>query len=128
MLKHWRLIVASFLVALGMACFMWCMCGFPNRGGWREIPISPIPQEHHVVVTARDGDAWPMKRPSGLSIWITGEIDGEVEIWSTGWPRERLSGKVDWRVYHDYFDKRCVISYRPVTARSGHLVIRYEFH
>lgn len=128
MVKYWRVIVASFVVALVMVCCVWGGIGFPNRGGWREVSISTIQQEYHVVVLARPGDAWPMSQPSGMSIWITGEFDGEVEIWTDGLPHQRLSGKVDWQVKHDYFREKCLISYRPITATRGQLTIHYEFH
>jgi hypothetical protein len=49
-------------------------------------------------------------------------------VWASNWEMQRLSGRVDWRVYHDWFSPDCTLRYRPVGQVSGWLVVRYQFH
>jgi hypothetical protein len=85
-----------------------------------------VTQEADLPISARSFDGWPVG-VTGLTIWVTGEIDGEAEVWAGSWDHQRLSGKVDWRVDRDWYESDCQIHYRPHGVTKGTLKIRYSF-
>ncbi len=64
---------------------------------------------------------------STVHIWLTGQIDGDTEICAEGWTRQKLTGKIDYRVGHDWFDPVCRLHYEPHGVTTGNLTIRYRF-
>lgn len=101
-------------------------CGLFGSG-WSVAPLGDVGQPADLVLTANDRRL--MGNPSGLSVHVTGEIDGMAEVWAGNWEPKRLSGRVDSRVYHDWFSPDCTFHYRPVGGPvSGRLVVRYQFH
>jgi hypothetical protein len=72
-------------------------------------------------------------RPSAVVVRLTGHIDGEAEVWGEhiegpeGWEPVKLSGDVNWEVYHDWFASDLDFHYRPIQVRSGHLTVQYMF-
>ena len=68
------------------------------------------------------------KLPSGITLHVKGFVDGEAIISAANWTPEKISQKVDWLVYHDWFFSECIIEYTPGSARSGHLAIELTFH
>lgn len=92
-------------------------------GWWSRAPLPDVSQPADLALTSGGG-----KYTSGLSVHITGEINGEVEVWASNWKPQRLSGRVDWRVYHDWYEPTCTLHYRPVGKVSGELEIHYQFH
>ena len=91
--------------------------------GWSTAPLPEAGQPAELALTGGGGGL-----QSALSVHITGEIDGVAEVWASNWEVEQLSGRVDWRVYHDWFLPDCILHYRPVGHVSGRLVVRYRFH
>ena len=115
------LALASVLAAAALAA----VCAW-GGDGWSAVPLPDVGQPANLALTGGDR---LMGGPSGVSALIAGEIDGEVEVWADGWGPQRLRGRADWRVYHDWFDPSCTLHYRPVgEAVSGRLVVRYRFH
>jgi len=72
--------------------------------------------------------ASPSKGVSGLTLHVTGEINGQAYVFASNWEKRELSGKVDWEIYHDWFEPTCVLQYEPVSVTSGNLRIDYTFH
>jgi len=96
---------------------------FHFEGWWRTIELSDLTKPTVSRLTASTGDS-----PSGISIHITGKIDGEVEIWADNWERQRLSGTVNVQIYHDFFESQCDLHCEPRGVASGKLAVRYKFH
>ena len=99
------------------------VCGLLG-GGWSVTPLDDVGQPADLILIDKGS-----RLTSGLSVQITGEIDGVADVWADNWEPIRLSGRVDWRVYHDWFSPDCTLHYRPVGGPvSGRLVVRYQFH
>ena len=64
---------------------------------------------------------------SGISLHIQGQLDGTGYVYAANWPTQALSGAVDWKIYHDWFETNCIIYYYPVGVHTGALSIQYEF-
>jgi len=71
--------------------------------------------------------ATPSKDVSGITLHITGDINGHAYIFASDWEKKELSGKVDCGIYHDWFKPTCVLQYEPVSVTSGKLRIDYTF-
>jgi hypothetical protein len=70
----------------------------------------------------------PHQNVSGLTLHIHGHIDGTGYVSAANWPTQALTGAVDWRIYHDWFQTNCVIHYQPAEVRNESLIVDYEFH
>ena len=68
------------------------------------------------------------KSVSGISLQVRGTLGGAAYISAGNWEKEKLSGIVDWQVYHDWFQPTCVLHYEPVAVTSGTLTVAYTFH
>ncbi|MFA5252427.1 MAG: hypothetical protein WC454_07570 [Phycisphaerae bacterium] len=71
--------------------------------------------------------ASPSKDVLGLTIHVTGDINGLAYVFASDWEKRELSGKVDCRIYHDWSAPTCVLQYEPVSVTSGKLRIDYTF-
>jgi hypothetical protein len=65
---------------------------------------------------------------SGLTLHVQGYLDGTGYVYAVDWPTQSLSGAIDWKIYHDYFQTSCTVYYHPVAVQGGRLSVRYEFH
>ena len=65
---------------------------------------------------------------SGLTLHVRGYLDGTGHVFAGNWETQALSGTVDWKIYHDWFQPSCTLHYHPVNVRRGSLSIEYEFH
>jgi hypothetical protein len=65
---------------------------------------------------------------SGLTLHVHGHLDGTGYVCAGNWPTQALTGAVDWRIYHDWFQTSCVVHYHPAGVRAGSLTVDYEFH
>ena len=119
---RWRrwLVLAGVLSAAAVLA----VCGLVGDG-WSTAPLADVGQPADLALTGGRG---LLGIQSGLSVHITGEIDGVAEVGANNWEVQRLSGRVDWRVYHDWFSPDCTLHYRPVGRVSGRLVVRYQVH
>ena len=118
--RRWLALGGLLSVAAVVAAGVWL------RSGWAVAPLASVRQPADLVLTA--SESWLMGSPSGLSVHITGEIDGEAEVWAENWEPQRLTGRVNCRLYHDWFAPTCTLHYRPLGEVSGGLVVRYQFH
>ena len=67
------------------------------------------------------------KHVDTIGLHVRGQLDGTGYIFSASWPTQALSGVVDWRIGHDWFETNCVIQYAPGRVKSGNLTIDYWF-
>jgi hypothetical protein len=96
-------------------------------GFWRSVPISDVDRPTEFTVTHDNSDISPFGT-NGISVWVVGEITGEAELWAENWTPLRLSGRVNARVYHDWFTDDCTLNYKPLGPVSGRLTVYYQFH
>jgi hypothetical protein len=115
--------VIGVIAVVAIAVVAWTACC-----GWRSAAISDVAQPTSLTLLAHPQDYFPHGMPSGVSVWVTGEVKGSAEMWTGNWKRQEISGRVDWSEYHDWFDNQCVLQYKPIGPVSGQLVIRYMFH
>jgi hypothetical protein len=66
--------------------------------------------------------------PSGISLHVHGRLDGTAYVSAGNWETTKLSGIVDWRIYHDWFQTNCVLHYVPESVDSGKLTLDYTIH
>lgn len=66
--------------------------------------------------------------PSGITLQVHGQIIGSAYIYAGNWKPEKLSGRVDWKVYHDWFQANCELHYIPESVQSGELTVDYTIH
>ncbi len=55
------------------------------------------------------------------ALHVHGQLDGTGYISGSAWPTQALSGTVDWKDVHDYYEQSAVFSYSPGTVKSGKL-------
>jgi hypothetical protein len=115
--RRW-LALAGVLAVVAVCCLL--------GDRWSEAPLAHVGQTADLALSG--GGSWRMGDPSGLSVHITGAIEGAVDVWVDNWEPQRLTGRVDWRVYHDWLYPTGTLHYRPLGKVSGRLVIRYQFH
>lgn len=72
--------------------------------------------------------ASPSKDVTGITIRVTGDINGHAYVYARDWEKRELSGRVDCVIYHDWSAPTCVLQYEPVSVTSGKLRIDYTFH
>jgi PBP1b-binding outer membrane lipoprotein LpoB len=65
---------------------------------------------------------------SGISLHVQGQLDGEAVLSAANWQPQKVNGKVDFEVYHDWFEPKCDLQYQPLTATTGTLTVQYTFH
>jgi hypothetical protein len=65
---------------------------------------------------------------SGISLHVQGQLDGEAVFSAANWEPQKVSGKVDFNVYHDWFATKCDLQYQPLSATTGTLTVQYTFH
>ena len=66
--------------------------------------------------------------PSGITLHVHGQIDGSAYVYAGNWETTKLSGTVEWRIYHDWFQTNFVLHYVPESVRSGELTVDYTIH
>jgi hypothetical protein len=109
------------LVVLAAAIFGICWLWPP---AWSDVEIRDVSKPAILNLHVASGQA----EPTGISVWVSGEIDGEADVWAGNWEPERVHGKVNFQIYHDWFQRDCDLHYEPINVTSGKLVIHYEFH
>jgi hypothetical protein len=118
---RWSVALGGILAILLVAF----TCGL-GGGGWSTAPSLDLSQPGKIALS---DSGVSLVGTSGLSLHITGEIDGVVEVWVNHWKPVRLTGKVDWWTYSDWFEPGCTLYYQPVDGPvTGQLVVRYKFH
>ena len=66
--------------------------------------------------------------PSGISLHVHGRLDGSAYVFAGNWATTKLSGPVEWRTSHDWFQTNCVLHYVPESVRSGELTVDYTIN
>lgn len=106
----------ALLSALALAlCATAC-----SRSGSTNVP-DPTKKS---VITLRSSIA----EPNGITIKITGKIDGSAVVHADNWEKVSISGEVEWQIYKDWFEPSCDIHYEPSGVTTGSLTIDYTFH
>jgi hypothetical protein len=118
---RWVLFGLAVAQVVAVGAFAWHV-------SWQTAHIPDVAQPADLVMTARYGDGWPMSSVNGLSLRVTGEIDGEAEVWTADGSPRLVSGRVDLLVGHDWFQPTCHLHYRPKGVTKGKLIVRYQFH
>ena len=63
-----------------------------------------------------------------VNIHIIGNIDGTGTMsWKAAGKSKNVSGKVDLNWNNEWYESSCIIDYKPITARSGEILIYYKF-
>jgi hypothetical protein len=122
MRRRWLLLVLAAMLMVS------AVCGgmFYSVFHWRSVEVPDVTQEADLPISARPFDG--LGFISILSIRVTGEIDGEAEVWTDYAPHQQIRGQVDWQVGHDWFDPTSHIHYRPRGVTSGKLRVYYLFN
>jgi hypothetical protein len=122
-MKRFRrgIVVVATLLAIAIACAAYW------QSRWQSVKIPDVTRPADLTLRAQPGDEWLLGSVSGISVWVTGEIDGEAEIFAGSSKAQRISGRVDLRVYRDKFEPACMVHYRPNGVTTGWLVVRYKF-
>lgn len=124
--RSWQWLTLVGILSMGVISVIAVLAVYWMIGGWTAVPLLDVSQPANFVLTSED-DKWLGTR-SGMSVHITGKIDGVADVWVDNRETQRLSGKVDWRVYYDCFASTCTLNYQPVGQVAGQLVVRYQFH
>ena len=66
--------------------------------GLRWVSVEDVNQPANFTVSRRSLDFFP--ETTGMSVWITGEINGAAEVWVDGREPQQLSGRVDSRTWN----------------------------
>ena len=106
--------LVAFLVLLSMPVLT-------DQSGWQSFTILDVREPADFILSARSDGV------NMVQVCVTGEIDGEAEIGNDQWGDARLSGRVNWRVSHDWFQPDFPLRYRPHGATKGQLVIHCKF-
>ena len=120
--------LAKIIIGIVLICTVFCTSFFlfiafsGERSQTVTVNIENVTNKSSITL------ATPSKGVSGLTIHVTGEINGQAYVFASNWEKKELSGKVDWRIYHDWFEPTCVLQYEPVSVTSGNLRIDYTFY
>jgi hypothetical protein len=116
----WRTIFITVAVCLSLAAVI----AIRRLSAWDQLTIADASRPYDLTLT----DSRGIEIPSGLSIRITGRLEGRaiLEVGST--EPMLISGEIDERRYCDFFDSHCLVKYRPEENATGHLVLSYRFH
>ncbi len=113
--------ISILLLAVCSAVLLGC----GSRSG--SVRIADVTKTNSLNLTSGysgiDGDV-----PSGITVHVHGQIDGEAYVYAGNWETTKLSGTVEWRIYHDWFQTNCVLHYVPESVRSGELTVDYRIH
>jgi hypothetical protein len=116
------IIVIIVLICTALCAGLFLFIAFSGeRSRTVTIDVGDVTNKSSITLTS------PSTGVSGLTIHITGEINGQAYVFASNWEKKKLSGKVDWRIYHDWFEPTCVLQYEPVSVTSGNLRIDYTF-
>ena len=63
--------------------------------------------------------------PSGITLHFSGRLVGTAYVYAGNWETTRLSGTVEWGIYHDWFQTNCALHYVPESVQSGQLTVDY---
>jgi hypothetical protein len=107
----------TFLAIIGTMVLLGC-----SGRGPVVIFVSEVAATNSFTLIADHGSV------SGITLHVQGLLDGTGYVYAANWPTQVLSGPIDWKVYHDWFETNCVIHYHPVGVSTGRLTIQYEFH
>ena len=100
-------------------------CGRGSRSG--SVPIADVTKTNALnLVSDYSGVAGDV--PSGITLHVHGRLDGTAYVFAGNWETTKLSGTVEWRIYHDWFQTNCVLHYVPESVRSGELTVDYTIH
>ena len=110
--------------ALSVASLCW---NYSWVNQWRVAEIKDPSIPTTLLLSAPTIEGWP-EGIYGVQLSIVGDIGGEIEITVENSEPQRLSGKVNWGVTHDWFSKNCNVTYRPIGKVSGDFRIEYRFH
>jgi hypothetical protein len=113
-----------FLAIIGAGCGS---AGCGSHSG--QVRIEDVRKTNTLqLVSVRSRIAGSYDIQSGLSLHVYGQLDGTASIYATGWETAKVSGIVDWRIYHDWFQTNCTLHYVPEGVTSSHLTVKYTFH
>lgn len=65
---------------------------------------------------------------SGLSLHYLGTTDGEVAFLAAEWEPTRFQGSFDARQYYDWFERSCLLEYKPADVSKGKKMVEYQYH
>jgi hypothetical protein len=99
-------------------CLLAAISGCERSG---KLRVADVTQSQSFPVKARSSS------PTGITLHVKGHLDGTAFVYIQSHAKESLSGDVDWKVYHDWFEQECEISFEPGSAASGSLEISYVF-
>jgi hypothetical protein len=119
--------LARIALVIALVCTIFCVGFFlfiafsGERTQTLTIYVKDVTKKSDITLTS------PSINVSGLNLHVTGEINGQAYIFAGNWEKKKLSGRVDWGIYHDWFEPTCVLQYEPVSVTSGNLRIDYTF-
>ena len=107
------------LAAIAAGSLLVILLGCSDRGA---VVVSDVAATNDFTLKSRG------RLISGLALHVRGQLDGTGYIYAANWETQALSGTIDWKIYHDWFEKNCTLHYRPEGVRTGSVTIEYEFH
>jgi hypothetical protein len=112
-------VTTAFLVVCAFALIG---CKWRSRSG--SVPISDVTSTNLLNLVSDDSRGLP----SGITLHIHGDLDGTAYVFAEDWETSKLSGAVESRIYHDWFQTNSVLHYVPESVRSGELTVDYTIH
>ena len=117
------IVIAALLAFLAYLTFSRIFSGFDEeRPQTLTVFVEDVTNKSSITLTS------PSQKVSGLSLYVTGNIDGRAYISVLDWRKEELSGKVNKLISCDGRMTTCVVQYEPISVTSGNLRIDYTFH
>lgn len=119
-----RSILFAAVGLLIAATVYWRVVSYSNE---RTLSIADVSRSETLRLVDPDFDQRSSPY-SGIEIWVTGDVDGASEIWMGDSLLLQVEGRVDERIYRDWYGDECELTYKPGTTRTGALQVRYEYH
>ncbi len=107
------------LSVLGISVVMWI--AIVVFDGWRATDIPDVTRSSNINMNTWQWDV------SGITLHIHGNLNGEAYVFAGNWRKKLLSGRVDWKIYRDWFQPSCVLHYEPKSVTSGNLTVEWCF-
>jgi hypothetical protein len=116
---RYRTFAGLFLVAAAVGFGGTCIG--PTGGQSFNVPDVSRPAE-------LDLDAQTDEAVTGAGVWVTGEIDGQADLYVGNAFPVRISGRVEQSFYLSFSQPDHFVRYYPYGVTNGYLIVHYRFN
>ena len=100
-------------------------CGCKRQDHTVTVEITNVAEPQKIRLVSHQANPFDV---SGLSLQITGRLDGSALLFPVNQTTQRVNGDVNLETYQDWSGRDYLLHYVPESVSTGHLTIIYWFH